>query len=357
MAADAHELILVGGGHAHVQVLRGLAMRPLAGARVTLVVDDPVAVYSGMVPGFVAGHYRRDELEIDVRPLARRAGAAVVVARATASPRANGASTSRAARRSITTRRPSTSARRSRASISRARATSRSRRVPIGRFVAAIDAAIARAVQQGRARVVVCGAGAGGVELAFALRARLTREGVRNAAIALLDAAPRVLSNLHARVATRVDREARARGIELRTSARVAAVEEGVLVLEDDERIPFDALIWATGAASQPLFAASALPTDAGGFVRVRPTLQVEGHDALFAAGDCARFEPDLAKAGVYAVRQGPLLDRNLRARVAGGVLRAYRPQRDFLVLLNLGDGAALGTKWGRAVAGRACSR
>jgi selenide,water dikinase len=73
------ELVLVGGGHAHVQVLRRLAMAPPSATRVTVVVDTPVAVYSGMVPGFVAGQYRAEELEIDVLPLARRAGARVVM--------------------------------------------------------------------------------------------------------------------------------------------------------------------------------------------------------------------------------------------------------------------------------------
>lgn len=348
----AHDLVLVGGGHAHVQVLRGLAMRPLPGAHVTLVVDDPVAVYSGMVPGFVAGQYRRDELEIDVRPLARRAGVAVVMARAT------GVAASER-RVEVEGRAPihydtasfdvgSTVAG---LDLPGARDFALATR-PIGRFVAEIDAAIARMQQSKRARVVVCGAGAGGAELAFAMRARLAREGLRDASITLVDAAARLLPSLDARVGERVEHEARARGIELRLNTRAAAVEDHALVLEAGERIPFDALIWATGAASQSLFAASALPTDERGFVRVRATLQVEGHDALFAAGDCARFEPDLPKAGVYAVRQGPFLDHNLRARVNGTALRAYRPQRDFLVLLNLGDGAALGTKWGRAVVG-----
>jgi selenide,water dikinase len=72
---ERRELVLVGGGHSHVQVLRRFAMAPRPDVRLTLVVDRPIAVYSGMVPGYVAGHYRREELEIDVVPLARRAGA------------------------------------------------------------------------------------------------------------------------------------------------------------------------------------------------------------------------------------------------------------------------------------------
>src|SRR5215469_15224929 len=82
-ASVIHDLVLVGGGHTHIQVLKSWAMQPITGVRVTLIVDQPVAIYSGMVPGLVAGQYRHDEIEIDVWPLARRAGARALVARAT----------------------------------------------------------------------------------------------------------------------------------------------------------------------------------------------------------------------------------------------------------------------------------
>src|SRR5262245_46696114 len=81
-AGATHDVVLVRGGHTHVQVLTSWAMSPPPGARLTIVVDRPVAIYSGMVPGLVAGQYRRSELEIDVWPLARRAGARCVMARA-----------------------------------------------------------------------------------------------------------------------------------------------------------------------------------------------------------------------------------------------------------------------------------
>jgi selenide,water dikinase len=113
--------------------------------------------------------------------------------------------------------------------------------------------------------------------------------------------------------------------------------------------MPCDALIWVTGATSHPLFVDSDLPTESRGFVRTRSTLQVEGYDDLFAVGDCATMTdfPQTPKAGVYAVRQGPYLIDNLRAKIAGGPLKSYQPQGDFLTLLNLGDGTALGAKSG----------
>src|SRR5262245_54075004 len=81
-AGPTHDLVLVGGGHTHIQVLKSWAMARVAGVRLTVVVDQPVAIYSGMVPGFVAGQYRREALEIDVWRLARGAAKRGIAARA-----------------------------------------------------------------------------------------------------------------------------------------------------------------------------------------------------------------------------------------------------------------------------------
>lgn len=355
-AADIrHNLVLVGGGHAHIQVLERWAMAPGQGARLTLVVDRPIAVYSGMVPGFVAGQYPRDALEIDVRPLALRAGARCIVAPAI------GLDTS--ARRLVLDGRPpivydtvsfdvgSTVAGLDRPGVREHAIPTR----PIGEFVRRVDEVLAAARGRDIARVVVVGAGAGGVEVAFALAARLRRERAGRVEVRLLEVGPRVLPGYAASAAARVEAAAAARGIAIRTGARVTRVEAGAVHLDGGERWPADAVVWVAGAAALPIFAGSGLETDAGGFVRIRPTLQSLAHDDVFAVGDCAAWTagPGLAKAGVYAVRQGPVLAHNLIARIRGRRLRPYRPQRDFLSLLNLGDGGAIGTKWGVSVEGR----
>ena len=125
------------------------------------------------------------------------------------------------------------------------------------------------------------------------------------------------------------------------------------------EPLAADLVVWATGAAPLPFPCGPGLPLDASGFVCVERTLEVVGCCDLFAVGDCASlpFAPWVRKAGVYAVREGPALDANLRARLCGGRLRAYRPQRDFLALLNLGGGEAIAAKWGVAFRGRGAWR
>jgi selenide,water dikinase len=359
-AADIrHDLVLVGGGHAHIQVLTRWAMAPVPGARLTLVVDRPIAVYSGMVPGFVAGQYPREALEIDVRPLALRAGARCIVAPATG--------LDPSARRLVLAGRPplvydtvsfdvgSTVAGLELPGVREHAIPTR----PIGELVRRVDEVLAAARARDPARIVVVGAGAGGVEVAFALAARLRPERAGRVEVLLLESGPRVLPGYAASAATRVAAAAAARGIAIRTGARVTRVEAGALLLDVGERLPADAVIWVAGAAALPIFTGSGLETDAGGFLRIRPTLQSLGHDEVFAVGDCAAWTtgPGLAKAGVYAVRQGPVLAHNLMARIQGGRLRPYRPQRDFLSLLNLGDGGAIGTKWGASVEGRAMFR
>ena len=349
-----HDVVLIGGGHANIQVLRAWAMRPEPGVRLTVVLDRPVAVYSGMVPGFVAGQYRAEELEIDVRPLALRAGARCVNAPAVGlDPRERLILLEGRAPLRYDTAVFDVGSRVAGLDTPGVNAYALPTR-PIGRFVGKVDALVAAAKARGRCRLVVVGAGAGGVELAFGFRARLEREGVRDVSVTLLESGARVLPGYPAGTARRVEENARRRGIETRLGAQVASVTADAVRLAGGETLPCDAAVWVTGAASLDIFRSAGVATDARGFVRVRRTLQLVDHDDIFAVGDCASLEgaPDLPKAGVYAVREGPVLVENLRARLMGHPLESYHPQRDFLSLLNLGDGRAIGSKWGRSFEG-----
>lgn len=359
--------MLVGGGHAHVQVLRRWAMAPPANTRVMVVLDRAVAVYSGMVPGFVAGDYAMHELEIDVVPLARRAGAGVILSAARdldpirrellfedrpairfdlasldVGSTVRGLALPGVAEHALSTR-------------------------PIGHFVRQVDGRLARLGHAGRTpRILIVGGGAAGSELAFTLDGRLRAKGVEPS-IAIVSGSTELLDGMPARARRRLAREAVRRGIEHLARRRVIQVEPGGVVAErldaaDDRRetesLEADLVVWATGAAPLPFplgQTEARLDRDDRGFLAIRDTLQTVGHDAVFAVGDCARLvdHPWVPRAGVYAVRQGPVLERNLRAWLAGEALERYVPQRDFLALLHLGQGRALASKWGLAAAGR----
>jgi selenide, water dikinase len=349
------DLVLVGGGHTHVQVLRRFMMAPLPGIRLTVVIDRPEAVYSGMVPGFVAGDYAASELAIDVVPLARRARARVVIARAV--------SIDAAAHRIELDGRPpiaydvaslDVGATVRGLDLPGVRAHALATR-PIARLVAELDARVAALTE--RPRVVIVGGGAAGVELAFTLDARLRASG-RAPAVRLVCETAALLEDYGPRVRRLASRGLEARGIAVQTGAHVGAVRADGVDLAG-EAIATDLVVWATGAAPLPFPCGPGLPLDRDGFVRVEPTLAVVGIPDLFAVGDCASlaFAPWVRKAGVYAVREGPVLDANLRARLSGGRQRAYHPQRDYLTLLNLGDREAIAAKWGLALRGRSAYR
>jgi selenide,water dikinase len=357
--ASLRELVLVGGGHAHVQVVRRFMMRPVDGVRLTLVVDRYEAVYSGMVPGLVAGDYRADELVIDVRPLVRRAGARCLQARATGIDPYE--------KRVLLEGRPSIAYDVASLDVgSTVRGLDlpgvREHAVatrPIAHFVESVEARIAGLPAERPARAVVVGGGAAGIELSLCLDARLRAAG-HAVELTLIAASDSLLPGGHAHLTDRVRAEARGRGITIRPGERVVAVEPDAVLVDGGsappERIASDLTLWATGAAPPAWLADTKLPVNPSGFLRVDEHLAVPGCPDLFAAGDCA--VPDHAtwvpRAGVYAVRQGPVLDRNLRARLESRPLRRYTPQRDFLALLNAGGGRAIGGKWGIGATGRA---
>jgi selenide,water dikinase len=347
-------ILLIGAGHAHVEVVRRAAARPQPGVKWTLAVDRSPTLYSGMLPGLVAGQYRPAQLEIDAAALARRAGAEVVLepvgriddrrrCALTASGRELGydlasldvgsgmadADLPGVAEHALCVR-------------------------PLPRFVASLPGLLARARSAGPGpfRLLVVGAGAGGVELALCFEARLRAETGGRAEIALLDRAASLLPNAAPGLARRAARALEQRGVRALLGARVEALEKEGARLSGGRRLAADAVIWSPGPAAHAFLRESGLPVDERGFVRIRPTFQVEGSDRLFAVGDCASL-PGVPKAGVYAVRSGPILAENLLRRARGRALRVYRPQRGFLSLLNFGDGTAAGAWRGIAFHGR----
>jgi selenide,water dikinase len=331
-------LVLVGGGHSHVHVLKRHRERPFA-ARVSIVLDYPEAVYSGMVPGFVAGQYTAADLTIDVWALARTANVRVIDGAATRIDTERGrievAGRAPVAFDTVSIDIGSTVAG---LDLPGVRAHALATR-PIGQFVARVDARLAEDAHD-NAPIVVVGAGAAGMELAWCLRARTKK--------------PVVLIGEPA--AVWAWSQARSPDNTQLLKGRVIEVTSGGVRLSSGERLDAALVVWATGAAALPLGAASDLPCD-NGYICVGPTLQVEGHPNVYAVGDCARVldartGKPVPKAGVYAVREGPVLCANLDARLTGTAQQPYVPQRDFLALLNRGDGTAVGKRSGLTFAG-----
>ena len=364
LAPVATDVVLVGGGHSHVAVLRRFGMRPAPGVRLTLISRDLLTPYSGMLPGLVAGHYLPEQAHIDLRKLSRFANARVIHAPAT------GLDLDR--RQVFAAGRPpigfdllslDVGSRPTLRHIDGAKEHALGIK-PVDVFRERWAEAERECLERdGRLRVSVIGGGAGGAELALSLRYRLRtlleRAGSPDGVEITLIAETRELVESHApAVRRRMARLLAERGVGLLPGHRAVAVRRGVVdaVSGDGERIAIacDLAVAATHAEAPGWLGDTGLDLDDAGFVRVRETLQSTGDPFVFAAGDVASFDTRrLPKSGVYAVRQGPVLARNLARLAAGRPLHAYRPQPLALALISSGDRNAVAS-WGRlAVEGR----
>ena len=353
-APAVRDLVLVGGGHSHVAVLKAFAMKPLPGVRTTLIARDVHTPYSGMLPGHVAGHYGLDECHIDLRPLANLAGARIYHCAATG--------IDLDARLVFSEGRPPIPYDTVSIDIGSAPRTvdvpgAAEHAVPvkpIGRFVQRWNALAERLSRRaGPVRIAVVGGGAGGVELALSVQHRLSRGAVA-VAMTVVDAAPALLPAHNAATRARFARILAARGIETLLGRAVIRVEPGRLALEDGGSVEADEILWVTSAAVEAWPAAAGLDVDGDGFIRVDDFLRSTSHPDVFACGDVAAMvNYQRPKAGVFAVRQGPPLAENLRRALTGRPLRPYRPQRAWLSLISTGDAYAVASRGRLAVEGR----
>ena len=340
-------IILLGGGHAHIGVLRLWAERPSRRPKGPILLADPGpgAWYSGMLPGHVAGHYPARALTIDLPRLCDRAAVTRIEAAADAVDPVR--------RRvriggewqdfSLLSLDIGVHARMEALPGFADHALAVK---PLGAFAASWARWLADAPPA--PRVAVIGAGRGGAEIALAIAHRLGPA----ARVTVIEAGARPLPGLAARARAMVLAALDRRGIAVLTGTPVARIEAGALHLSDGRVHGADLIVGAAGARPHGWLAGSGL-TDARGFVPVGPTLQHPEYPHVLAVGDCAEMlASPRPKAGVHAVRQGPVLGHNLAALAAGRDLRAHHPQRDFLKLVSLGERRAIALWGGLALGG-----
>lgn len=344
------DLVLVGGGHAHALVLKAWGMNPLPGARLTVINPGPTAPYTGMLPGHVAGHYGRDDLEIDLVHLCRHAGARLILSEATGIDRI-------------------------------ARKIAVERREAVAYDVASIDIGITAKmdlpgfaehavgakpldvfasrwreflgqVRNGKraSNIAVIGGGVAGCELAMAMAHALAQTGAVPQ-VTVIEAGPEI-SGVGPRARVKLLAAMADLGIELCLDAQIERIEADQVLLQGRDPVVAQFCVGAAGAFAHDWIAQTDLPQTKG-FIEVSPDLRVTGDDALFAVGDCAHmpFAPR-PKAGVFAVRAAPILHANLRAVLSGGQTRPFKPQKNYLKLISLGGQSAMAEKYGFALAG-----
>lgn len=322
-------IVLAGAGHAHLVVLASLAKNPLYGAPITLVSPHARQLYSGMLPGVLAGHYREAEASIDVAELGARAQCDFIEGSLAGIDAAARSVTLEGGRRlqydllSLNVG--------SRVDTSSPGAAQHA--VPVKPFENLMSLGPAR-------HVAIAGGGAAGVELAMALRHR----GVEVTVYSERDA-------FEGKAAGRVRNALRRRRLDYRRGMRADAIEAGPVVVSGASRQAFDLVLWAGGAAPLPLFEGSGLALDERGFVRVEETLCSVSHPDVLAAGDCAATGE--AKNGVHAVRQGRLLADNLRCLVRGVRPQPYARRSKALLILTCGARYAIAMRGSWSAEGR----
>ncbi len=356
-------LLLVGGGHSHVQVLKRLMMKPAqsAGLCVSLIAREVHTPYSGMLPGHVAGLYGFDEMHIDLGRLCRAANvrliedeveridpqAQVVITRlhpalsydllslnSGASPGFDGVEVT--------------------GGVTPVK--------PIGRFLTAwrdVHASLSEAIGRGEKKsLVVVGAGAGGVELAMAVCKAFEGSESGRLDLKLVEAQGEILAGHNSFAKRWAERRLSKAGVTILKGFQVAKLGSKCLQSTQGEQIRADHVMWTTSVSAPSFIQDSGLQLDSDGFVSVNEYLQSRSHSNVFAAGDVAHLEGQARpKSGVYAVRAGPTLAENLLRFCDGHALRPYRAQAKALAIIGDYQGSAVASRGGFFAAGRAVFR
>ena len=346
------DLVLLGGGHAHVAVLKRQGLKPLPDLRITLITRDIHTPYSGMLPGYVAGHYHYDKCHIDLGPLAQFAGATLYRAEVdqldleNKKVHAPGSPPISYDLLSI-----NTGSRPNSIDVPGVDEFALAAK-PINLFIQKWERLIERVRSTtGTFRVVIVGGGAGGVELALCTQHRL--QNMLQAAgqdparlhYTLLERSDRILLMHNDRVRKRFRRIFAERNITIKTATEVTEVNSNRVILQDGESRPADAVIWVTTASAPAWLAEAGLAVDDAGFIQVDTHLQSLSHEGIFAAGDVASLPDPRPKSGVFAVRQGPVLSDNVRAAATGRRLLPYHAQKNFLSLISTGNKYAIASR------------
>jgi len=344
------KLLLIGAGHAHAFVLEAFAQRPDPTIAITVVSDSALAAYSGSVPAWLAGECTLRETQIDVAALCQQAGATLIQSPVVALDHhsrqvtlGNGevhdfdvGSVNIGSTLTLPNiqgeQPPYLLAMRPLSSLHHRWQALQER----------IQALPADSTQQ----VVSVGGGAASCETLMSVLAQLRNErpDIRWNGH-LLSAAPTLLGDAGWLPRQLTARALKRAGIQVHRKRRGhSLVDDGVLD-HQGVLLPADIVLWATGAVGHQWLSDTSLPLDVKRFIAIDPAMAVSGTQHLFAAGDCAHFSPPLPKAGVYAVRQGPVLAENLRAACHGQALTTWQIGRAGLALIGTGDGHAIASR------------
>jgi pyridine nucleotide-disulfide oxidoreductase family protein len=342
-------LVLLGGGHAHVHVLTEMAREPMPGVQAVLATPNARQIYSGMLPGWVAGHYALEQCAIALEPLTRAAKVELALSSAVAvnaSERTVTLADGRVAEYDVLS--IDTGSVFDRDAIPGAREHGLFLR-PIEHFVQLYERLLALPSDR-LLNLVVIGGGAAGFEVALAINHRFNGAGTERARVCVVTGDSSVLPAFSVAVRERAQRMLRRARVTV-LNQRCTEISAGQVQLDNGARLVCDVPLLALPTVAPAWLQGSGLALDVHGFVSTMPTLQCASHADVFAAGDVAsRNDRELPRSGVFAVRAAPALALNLRRHLAGGPLQPWQPKERSLYLLSCGERRAIAA-WGQGSA------
>ncbi|MFC3149811.1 FAD-dependent oxidoreductase [Litoribrevibacter euphylliae] len=349
-------LVLVGGGHSHALLLKKLVRAPIRDLEVTLISPGRFAPYSGMLPGFISGHYDFQDIHIDLIKLAQCSRCQFIESRANAlNPKKQQLLLENDQWISYDLLSFDTGATPDLSVPGSAEYTIPVK--PIEQFHSRWTKLL-KDIQESNPSspftLSIIGSGAAGIELALAIDYKLKRDIERPVSIQLLSRTKDILTGYPTRLQRYIHKRFAEAGIRILQDCDVSRVTATQLFTKDGEIIDSSAHLWCTQVTGAEWLTDTQLSLSQAGFIEVRPTLQTLSYDSIFAVGDVAHLiHQPLPKAGVYAVRMADTLYTNLKAVSENTTLSDYQPQQDFLSLLACGDRTAVGCKHGLTIKGR----
>ena len=342
------DLVLIGGGHCHALFLLKWAKNPLPGVRVTLISPEVNAPYTGMLPGYVAGHYFLDDLNMDLVRVAQHANTRLLLD----SVKDIDLQTQRVQRSAgpdiyfdlLSMNVGITLSLNELEGFSEFGIPAK----PLGLFAKKWDDYFDR-VSKGNftPNVVIIGAGVAGVELSLSMKHRLDKISSLECNVTLIEQKQEILQELSPSTRQKISKHLNKHKITRICSTNVNRITSQGVALTSGDFVPASFVVGAAGAQSIPWIEKTQIPSK-NGFIMIDQYLRsTTPYGKVFAVGDCAyNSETNLPRAGVYAVRQAPILYHNLKATLTGKKLKPFKPQSDFLKLISTGNKNAIGSKF-----------
>jgi NADH dehydrogenase FAD-containing subunit len=345
-------LVIAGGGHAHMVTLANLHRFVEKGHKVTVIGPSEHHYYSGMGPGMLGKTYRPDEIRFATKRVVEKKGGAFVLGKITridAKAQTVLLESGEAVAYDVISCNLGSQ-------VPQGLIDGRLEDIYLVKPIERLLAAQQRILELGSRRTIrvgIIGGGPSAVEIAGNIW-RLTREPHMQPADIKILTSKSIMPHHPDGVRIKALASLRRRGVDIVENCDVAKIRTGEVTDAAGNVYALDIIFVAIGVKPSSVFKESGIPTGPDGGMLVNRYLQSTEHGNMFGGGDCIYFKPSpLNKVGVYAVRQNPTIYHNLMAALEGGTLQEFQPGGGYLLIFNLGDGTGIFHKWKILFGGR----